>query len=208
MEISRRSLIGAAASVIATGGVGYGLTSNEDTCGGDSKESGPVTSGPEDAPTVRVFSDYACPNCKAFATEVGPSLKSAVEAGDIFYRHYDFPLPVDDRWSYAIPNVGRYVYETADFDAFWEFKSNVYDHQERYSERAVVNSALDVLESGSETDIRDILEEKPYCGEIDQEVATGKDHGVDGTPMVMVGSDWTYVEKPSFENIMDAISDS
>ncbi|MDR5657749.1 thioredoxin domain-containing protein [Halodesulfurarchaeum sp. HSR-GB] len=206
MDLSRRQLIALGSGIVVTGGIGYSLFNNDAPCD-DSRESGPITIGQEDAPTVRVFSDYACPHCKSFVKEVGPSLKSAAENGDIFYRHFDFPLPVDDRWSRAIPNVGRYVYEMAGPVAFSKFESDVYDYQGDYSEQAVIDTALDVLGSASESDVRSVLEERSYCEEIDQEIATGEDHGVEGTPMVMVGSDWTYVEKPSFENIMAAISD-
>ena len=111
MPTTRRSYlvaVGAAAAVGTTAGcLGGGGSASALPDGCDVGELDVVSSlprpalGPEDAAvTVDVFEDYACPHCQTFTQDVYPEIRSKyIDPGEIRYRFFDFPIPVDVRRS-------------------------------------------------------------------------------------------------------------
>ena len=142
--------------------------------------------GDESAPvTVTVFEDFACPTCRQFKTQVTPQLVAFyVEPGHVRYLHADFPIPVDDRWSYAIPSAAYAVFEEAGNDAFWSFASEIYEHQGNYSLDAVETVAEDVAELGAVA--RTAADDETYRDRIEADRDRGEEWGVSGTPTVFV----------------------
>ena len=142
--------------------------------------------GDEAAPvTVTVFEDFGCPACQQFKQQATPAIvQQYVAPGDVRYLHADFPIPVDEEWSYPIASAARAVSEAAGNDEFWEFSTDVYDHQGSYS--------LDVVESVAEetagvgTQARTAAEEETYRDRLEADRDRGVDWGVSGTPTVFV----------------------
>lgn len=142
--------------------------------------------GDESAPvTVTVFEDFACPSCRQFKTQITPQIITHyVEPGDVRYLHADFPIPVDDRWSYAIPSAAYAVFEDAGNDAFWDFARDIYTHQDSYSLDAVESVADEVAEVGSTA--RAAADDEAYRDRLDADRDRGEEWGVGGTPTVFV----------------------
>ncbi len=145
--------------------------------------------GDEDAPvTLTVFEDFACPSCRQFKTQMTPAIvEQYVDPGDIRYLHADFPIPVDDTWSYAVAGAARAVFEEAGNDAFWDFASAIYDHQNNYTYDAIETVADEVAGLGAVA--RDAAENDSYREYLDDERSLGERWGVRGTPSVFINDE-------------------
>ena len=159
--------------------------------------------GQADAPvTVTVFVDYACPHCRTFEADVVPSLRqNHVQSGAVRLFHADFPLPVDQQWSYAVPNAARAVYEEAGNAAFWDFTAQIFTHQQSYSYSLLADVADQVAGVGQAA--RTAAEGEAYSDAIDADHEMGESWSVNSTPSVFVGEQSVDSDYPS---IRDAIA--
>lgn len=80
--------------------------------------SGPIIKGDAKAPvTVVIYSDYQCPACAAFATQVEPLLdKTYVETGKVKVEHRDFPL---SQHANAVP-AAMAARLAGDYGQYWQ----------------------------------------------------------------------------------------
>lgn len=142
--------------------------------------------GDETAPvTVTVFEDFACPHCRQFNAQVKPAIETQyVEPGDVRYLHADFPIPVDETWSYAVGSAARAVFEEAGNDAFWSFVDSIYEHQGSYSHDVVESVAEETADVGETA--REAAENESYRDELEADRERGQQWGVNGTPSVFV----------------------
>ncbi|MEF8859297.1 MAG: thioredoxin domain-containing protein [Halolamina sp.] len=201
--------LSAGATAAIAGCLGGGEADEETPA--DAIESLPTpVQGADDAPvTVAVFEDFACPHCRTFAVDVHPRLVDEyVDPGDVQYEHHDFPIPVDDRWSWEAPGAARGVQDTVGDRAFFTFTQRLFeegwtDGSPTYSESLLrdLAGAVDadpdtVVTAASEARYRPVLE-------ADREA--GLDRGVQGTPSVFV--DGTLIDRPDYATISSAIED-
>jgi protein-disulfide isomerase len=148
--------------------------------------------GPEDAPvTVDVFEDFACPHCQTFTQDVYPEIRSTyVDPGDVRYRFFDFPIPVDDTWSWAAASAARAVQDRADAETFFAFAEGVYANQGRLSEEGyqVVHDLAD--EAGVDgCTVAGAADQEPYRSVVEADRQEGVDREIPGTPAVYVDGD-------------------
>jgi protein-disulfide isomerase len=197
MQPTRRSYlaaVGAAAVGSTTGCLGGGSASAlPDGC--DVGELDSVSSlprpalGPTDAPvTVDVFEDYACPHCRTFAREVFPQIRSTyIEPGEIRYRFFDFPIPVDEAWSWRAASAARAVQDRTDAETFFAFAKGVFDNQSRLSEEGyqAVREVADGLGVDGCT-VAAAAEQEPYRSIVEADRQEGMAREVPGTPAVYV----------------------
>ncbi len=157
--------------------------------------------GAESAPvTVTVFEDFSCPACRQFKSRVTPAIvQRYVEPGDVRYLHADFPIPVDETWSYAIASAARAVFEDAGNDAFWEFSTSIYEHQENYTFDAVESVADEVANVGETA--RSAAENEAHRDRLEGDRELGEQWGVSGTPAVFVEDEQVDLEdiEPAIE---------
>jgi protein-disulfide isomerase len=204
-RVSRRRLLaaGGTAAVIGLAGCSDGGTGDDpdaESDGGSDDGGSSVTPasidddtrpalGVEDAPvTMAVFQDFSCPHCRSFKREVAPTIVADyVDPGDVRYLHADFPIPVDEQWSYAIANAARAVFEEAGNDAFWPFSEEIYAHQGDYSLDVVESVADEIADVG--TAAREAAESGAYRDRIDADRELGIQWGVEGTPAIFVGDE-------------------
>ena len=160
--------------------------------------------GADDAPvTVTVFEDFSCPGCRQFKEQIFPLiLDQHVEPGEVRVLPADFPLPVDESWSWAVPNAARAVFEEAGNDEYWLFTQEIYTHQGSYS-YDVIESVADEV-GGVGTPARQAAEDRTYSDEIEADKDRGQDWGVEGTPTVFVEES---VVDSDYDSIRDAIQD-
>jgi protein-disulfide isomerase len=156
--------------------------------------------GDESAPvTVTVFEDFACPHCRRFNAQVKPAIEQQyVDSGDVRYLHADFPIPVDETWSYAVASAARAVFDEAGNDGFWSFATAVYDHQGNYSLDTVESVAEETAGAGETA--RSAAENDSYRDTVDEDRSIGERWGVNGTPSVFVDD-----EQVEIDSIGDAI---
>ncbi len=185
-ETTRRGFlaVSAAASVAVAGCSGAQSADPEEIDTGDRPAI-----GPEDAPvTLTVFEDFACPSCRQFKTQITPTIiRRYVEPGDVRYLHADFPIPVDERWSYAVGSAARAVFEEGGNDAFWDFSASIYDFQTSYSLEAIEDVAEEVAGLGETA--REAAESERHRDRLESDRELGERWGVNGTPTVFVNDE-------------------
>ena len=192
-RISRRTVLaaGTAACAALAGCSGGDAAASPDDIDTDDRPA----IGDESAPvTVTVFEDFACPHCRQFNAQVTPQIvQRYVEPGDVRYLHADFPIPVDETWSYAIPSAAYAVFEEAGNDAFWQFATQIYDHQGNYSLDAVETVADEVAEAGSAA--REAADEGTYRERVESDKELGDSWGVSGTPTIFVEDEQVDIDE-------------
>ena len=196
---SRRAFLAASGTAIAGALAG---------CSDDSGEATPDEIGDDDRPaigdesapvSVTVFEDFGCPACRQFKLQATPAIvQQYVDPGDVRYLHADFPIPVDEAWSYPVASAARGVFEAAGNDAFWAFSESIYDHQGSYSLDAIESVADEV--AGVGTAARDAAEGETYRERVEADRERGENWGVSGTPTVFVDD-----EQVAGDEIADAI---
>ena len=203
--IDRRTFLGAVAgSALAgclgdgSGGDGGGSDGGSGTDGGGGTTDGetvealppPVMGDPKADVTVMVFSDFACPHCASFEEEVLPEIESEyVEPGRIRYEHRDFPIPVSERWSWAVAGAARAVQDGVGDDAFFEFSKACFSNQSAYSEDLLGRLAE---EAGADRQaVVSAAEEGTYRPVLETDRALGVELGLGGTPEVYVNREQT-----------------
>ncbi|GAB3018517.1 DsbA family protein [Natronobiforma cellulositropha] len=160
--------------------------------------SGPVT--------VDVYEDLACPFCHQFEAQVFPSIESdLIDTGEITYRYFDFPIPVDEDRSVDMANAARAVQaETYTDDEpagdLFAYKAAVFRTSD-WSDSNLVALAEDVGVDGDA--VASALEEGTYYPVIEADRSAAVDRGVTGTPTVFVEDE--RIEASSLQGMYDGI---
>jgi protein-disulfide isomerase len=167
------------------------------------------TLGPSDAAvTVDVYEDYACPHCADFSLEVFPRIREEyISSGEIRYRFFDFPLPVDEQWSWGGAVAARAVQDRTDDETFFAYAKALFENQS------------DLTQSGFQL-VHDLAEEQgvdgcAVYGAVEQEtyrpvVEADRQHAVDNgyqsTPTVVVNG--TALDSYGYDAISSAIDEN
>lgn len=154
---------------------------------GETIDSLPTPSlGPDDAEvTVSVYEDYSCGHCMRYVRDTFPSLREEYVAdGIVRYEHHDFPIPVDDRWSWAVASGARAVQDSIDDETFFAFATAIYEHFDAYTLDAIESVATEV---GADAErVRSAAEDVTYGPVLVADRERGLEAGVEGTPTVFV----------------------
>jgi protein-disulfide isomerase len=203
-RVSRRAVLGALAAAAGSGALAGCLGGSDTPSGPTPVESlpAPVQGDPDADVTVMAFEDYACPHCRTYTLEVLPEIEAEyVEPGTIRYEHHDFPIPVDDRWSWAAAGAGRAVQDDVGDDAFFQYSRLLFENQSSYSIDLVRRLAEQV---GADPDsVERAADQGVYRPVLQADRKKGKNLGLDGTPEVFVNGEKTV--DPSFDTVAAAI---
>jgi protein-disulfide isomerase len=170
----------------------------------------PVQGDPDASVTVAVFEDFACPHCQTFAVDVQPRLVDEyVDPGNVRYEHHDFPIPVDDRWSWEAPGAARAVQDTVGDEAFFTFTKRLFeegwsDGSPTYSE-SLVRDLANAVDASPDTVVTAAGEGR-YRPVLEADREAGLDRGVQATPSVFV--DGALVDRPDYKTVSSAIDDA
>ncbi|WP_254767706.1 DsbA family protein [Salinilacihabitans rarus] len=208
MDISRRAFAKRAAATTALVGVAGCIGDGDDDefeLSGDDVLPPAVAGDPDADVTVMAFEDFSCPHCAQYALGVYPRIEAAyVDPGHVRYEHRDFPIPVDETWSWAVAGAARSVQERGGDEAFWPFVSEIYEHLGDYSYETIAAVADGVGVDGEA--VAADAEEGAYRDDLEAERGRGADAGVEGTPTVVVDGEVT--ENYEWETIESAIEDA
>lgn len=184
MDDSRRQFI--AGTGVAAAGLFAGCLGNNPTdVDEDALLEVPVTGDPDAEVTVTVFEDFACGACGHYKTQIFPQVHERyIESERIRYEHRDFPIPVSNEWSYAVPSAARSVQAQEGNEAFFDFTSSVYQHQSNYTYDILEQLGDEVGADGSR--VRTDAEEITYEEGLDADRAHGENEGVESTPWIVV----------------------
>ncbi|WP_076609592.1 DsbA family protein [Natronorubrum thiooxidans] len=178
MKLTRRTVLGTAAAV----GIGTGVAG---CLGSEDPPEPPVLGDPDADVTVTVYEDFSCPSCRQFKQEIFPDIEEAyIEPGRIRYEQRNYPIPVDETWSWAIPCAARELYETEGNDAFWDFAAGIYDYMGSYSYDVIETTAAELDLDGAAA--REAAEEETHRSLVEDDKSYGSSNGVEATPAVFV----------------------
>lgn len=207
---SRRALLAGAGALSAGtlagclgGGNGGSSGSDEHECSGEQRSvEVPPAGDPESDVTVTAYEDFACPHCRRYAEDTAPEIKADyVETGEIAYVHRDLPIPMDETWSWAVPNASLAVFEDAGADPYYTFVEEVYQFQDEYSADNVAGLGAEL--GADEEAVRTAIESGPFCEQVKDSKAEAEQRGVSGTPTVFVND--RSLQNPSVDELREAI---
>lgn len=162
----------------------------------------PVRGDPEADVTVAAFVDFSCPHCQTYEREFVPSLvEEYVEPGRIRYEHWDFPIPVDEYWSWRAASAARAVQDEVGDEAFFSFVELVFEHQGDYSLELMGQLAGEV--DAPPSAVRTAAEDATYVPVITEDRQSGEDSGVEATPTVLVNGE--IVDDLSYQRLAATI---
>ncbi|OSP10082.1 disulfide bond formation protein DsbA [Halorubrum ezzemoulense DSM 17463] len=206
MERTRRSLLaaGATAGVVGVagclgggGGDGNGGELSLDTGSYDCSLSEPTdpnldyrpTLGDPDADVVvRAFEDFTCGHCATYNLDHFPTIREEyVDPGRVRYEHWDFPIPVNERWAVPVASAARGVGIRHDDEAFFEFAKAAYESQGNYSGEAL-GSAAETAGADPCAVLSD-AEFSTYEAATQDDRSEGSSMGVEGTPTIFVNGE-------------------
>lgn len=204
-SVSRRKLLGAAGAAGVAGLAGcLGGGGGDD--GNAPELAPPVKGNPDAAVVVKVYEDFACSHCATYTEEVLPKLESEyLEPGRIRYEHRDFPIPVDQRWSWSTAIAARSVQDTEGDDAFWEFAKEAYRRQAGMSMSAIKEIAGQV--GADPARVTEDTRNEAYRSVVEADRKNGVDAGVGGTPTVFVDGETITSNYIAIAGAIDAALD-
>jgi len=156
------------------------------------------------AATVAVWEDYRCPHCATFSTRVVPRLRSELIGDGVRYEFHDFPIPVDERWSWDVAQAARSVQERVGMDAFWAFNERAFEWFDAVHGTAALRSVAEYAGADSDQVIEDVEADRHHpVVEADRDL--GEETGVPGTPAVFVDGEPVG---GSYEAIASAVAEA
>jgi len=150
-----------------------------------------VTIGESTAPVkLIVFSDYQCPWCGQFSSQVKPLLvENQVKAGKLQLVMYDFPLGGGHKYSFVAARAARCA---GDQGKFWEYHDLLFGQQSRWStkpsvpikqfEEYAAQLGLDTQAFGQ------CLNSDRHADVVSANRLLGEQLGVNGTPTVIINN--------------------
>jgi len=140
----------------------------------------------EAAITIIDFSDYQCPFCAKFYSEILPQLKTDyIQTGKVKYVFRDFPLNVHPKAQYA-----HYAAECAkEQNKYWEMHDMLFEKQAEWSEAENLVETF-TLYAGeiklNTTNFNSCMTSEKYREEIAKDKEDGISYGVKGTPTIII----------------------
>ncbi|MFB6102524.1 MAG: thioredoxin domain-containing protein [Haloplanus sp.] len=209
MERTRRAYLAATAGIgLVTGCLGGGGSGEGGTNGCDvdpeptvSELPAPTLGASDASVTVAAFEDFACPHCATYSLEVFPEIRTEyVETGVVRYEFHDFPIPVDERWSWQAASAARGVQDETDDETFFEYAHLLFENQEDFSLGLLTDLANEVGAPRCAIQADAVNETYRPVVKADRQAAI--DRGADGTPAVFVAGESVT---PTYDAVASAI---
>lgn len=199
--MNRRKFIGTLSSGVIAGLAGCQIPNAERV----QTMPRPYAGAEESDVVVKVFEDFACPACAQYTTDVKPLIfDEYVESNEIRYEHYDYPLPVHQRWSYEIPNAARSVQDRSDNETFFDFADAMFEDQDILSQDLVRDTVNDLDGVDNADGVVNDASASLYDPVIQSDRQVGdEEYNVQGTPTVVVND--AVVSSYDFEVVSAAI---
>jgi protein-disulfide isomerase len=150
----------------------------------------PVERGEASTPIVVMdFSDYSCPACRQFATQVKPIIDAQyVEAGLVRFQYYDYPIVTNFPNSFLAARAARCA---DDQGAYWAYHDQLFRAQEAWSRQADAAPSFEEyanqlgLDRG---DFRSCLRSDRHAETVSANMLLGQELGVSGTPTIFLNT--------------------
>lgn len=199
-SLSRRAFLGstAAGSVVLAGCLGGGEAS-------DGSTMVPVRGNADADVTLEVYEDLTCPACRTYSEDIFPTIdQQYLQTNAIRYEHRDFPFRNQVAWDAA--SAAREVYAEHGTDQFWEYKSALFDQQNRIETEspALFGEVAESLDLDGDS-IESAGANRSHESESEADRERGEGLGVEGTPSFVVNGDIAGGLEHAFEIIDDEL---
>ncbi|CAN5639807.1 hypothetical protein BH23GEM11_BH23GEM11_20520 [soil metagenome] len=150
----------------------------------------PVERGEGSTPIVVMdFSDYSCPACRQFATQVKPLIEASyVEAGLARFQYYDYPIVTNFPNSFLAARAARCA---NDQGAYWQYHDQLFRAQEAWSRQADAAPAFEDYAAQISLDageFRSCLRSDRHAETVSANMLLGQELGVSGTPTIFLNT--------------------
>ncbi|MFC1647509.1 DsbA family protein [Patescibacteria group bacterium] len=164
--------------------------------------------GSNTAPVVIIdFSDYQCPFCKKFYSNIYPNLKKDfIDTGKVKYVYRDFPLNIHQ----AAIGAAVAANCAGDQGKYWEMHNKIYDTQEEWSKAENLSEVFSgyAKEIGIYTaTFKTCFESDRYTQEVTKDKEDGKSYGVRGTPTLFVNGEILRGVPQSYDSFKEYLED-
>ncbi len=146
----------------------------------------PLAKGRPDAPVVLIdYSDFRCPFCAKFSTDIEPELRKYVDSGDLRIEWRDYPIFGEE--SMAAAQAGR---AAANQGKFWEFHDTTFSQAPDSGHPALPLPRL--VELATQAGVPDIerfkadMRDPAVNAAIEADAQEGAELGVSSTPTFIV----------------------
>jgi protein-disulfide isomerase len=162
------------------------------------------------APTVDLYEDFQCPNCKAFEDTTGQTLAQLVAAGTVQARYHGMAFldtSANDEYSTRALNAAAVVLSTAGPDAFQTFHDLLFANQPAEGGSGLTDEQL--IEYAGQTGatgstVQAQIHDLTYGDWVTKATDQASKDGVTGTPTVFV--DGTELSDLSAAGLTAAVS--
>jgi len=147
----------------------------------------PVLGDPDAPVTLAVYEDFLCPHCRTYNEELFPDIATEyIDPDRIRYEHRNFPV-VHEQHSLEAASAAREVFEAYGNEAFWAYKSRLFDRQDEV--RANVTDLCGEIaeEMGLDGDaIQTAATERAHDDDTERDQSRGQERGIRATPTFVV----------------------
>jgi protein-disulfide isomerase len=139
--------------------------------------------GSKDAPLTMVqFTDYQCPFCQRFHTQVFPEIKKQfIDTGKLKFYSRDFPLGFHPN----APRAGQAARCAGDQGKFWEMHEILGANAAKLDMESITGFAKHV-NLNVET-FRSCIETGKYAAAVQKDASEASTYGANGTPSFLIG---------------------
>lgn len=147
-----------------------------------------VEHGDPQAP-VRIleFSDYQCPGCARFASEIKTLLTvNYIETGKVLFVYYDFPIVAAHKHAFLAARAARCAGEQGEY---WAYHDHLFGQQPRWSAKAnATDEFVDYAEAVGldRKAFEGCLKSERYADVVTANLRLGEQLGVSGTPTLYI----------------------
>lgn len=157
--------------------------------------------GGENAQVVVIdFSDYQCPFCKKFYTNIFPEFKKDfLDTNKVKYVYRDFPLNIHP----PANNAAQAAECAGDQNSYWEMHDLLFEKQSDWGSAAELNETLIgyAVELGlNKTTFSSCLNDEKYKEEVEKDRDDALASGARGTPTLFVNGKITRGVPQSYES--------
>jgi len=164
----------------------------------------PVLGDPDAPVTLAVYEDFLCPHCRTYNEELFPDIATEyIDPDRIRYEHRNFPV-VHEQHSWEAASAAREVFEAYGNEAFWAYKSRLFDRQDEV--RANVTDLCGEIaeEMGLDGDaIQTAATERAHDDDTERDQSRGRERDVPGTPSFVVNGE--LVPSGTVEQVMERL---
>lgn len=140
--------------------------------------------------TIVEFVDFQCPYCKRMAKNLESLRTNPQTTNQVRLIYRAFPLPMHN-WSYPAALLGRCI-EKLQPSSFWDYHDFIFANQETLGSadfESLPKNFESILAKTTRGDIEACIKDPATRRDVENDIALGKNLGVDSTPTLFINGE-------------------